>query len=72
MEKVLWLIKCVKVVCKVPAGDFSLDNASWLDRPAEVDSNQINILTETIQCYTMQVIVDILKLSKSSFENHFH
>ena len=27
---------------RLPAGDFSLDNAPWLGRPVEVDSNQIN------------------------------
>ena len=37
-----------KVVCE----DFSLDDAPWLDKPDEVDSNQIETLIENNQCYT--------------------
>ena len=43
---------CSKWLAKFHAGDFSLDNASWLGRPVEVDSDQISILIENIQCYT--------------------
>ena len=35
----------------------------WLGRPVEVDSNQIEVLTENN--LTMQEIADILKISKS-------
>ena len=31
---------------KFCAGDFSLDDAPWLDRPVEVGSNQIEALIE--------------------------
>ena len=54
---------------KVPAEDFSLDDAPLLGRPVEVDSNQIETLIESNQCYT---IANILKISKSSVENHLH
>ena len=35
---------------KFHAGDFSLDNAPWPDRSVEVDSDQIETLTENNQC----------------------
>ena len=44
MENGLQLIKLVKVVCEVCAGDFLLDDAPQLDIPVEVDSDQIEIL----------------------------
>ena len=37
---------------------------------SEVDSNQIETLTENNQRYTMQEIADVLKISTSSAENH--
>ena len=43
---------CQKWFTKFCAGDFSLDNALWLSRPVEVDSNQIETLIENNQCYT--------------------
>ena len=46
MEKVLWLIECVKSgLQKFRAGDFSLDDAPQLSKPVEVDSDQIEIFT---------------------------
>ena len=65
MEKVQCLTERVRVVCKVLFRDFSLDAAPWLGRPIEVDSDQIKTLIENKQCYTMQEIADILKISKS-------
>ena len=53
---------CQKWFVKFQAGDFSLNNDA---RPVEVDSNQIETLTENNQCYTMQEIANILKISKS-------
>ena len=53
---------CQKWFAKFHAGDFSLDDAPQSGRPVEVDSNQIETLTENNQ----------LKLSKSSTENHLH
>ena len=57
---------------KFCAGDFSLDNAPRSGRPVEVDSDQIETIIENNQCYTMLKIADILKISKSSNENHLH
>ena len=56
---------CQKWFAKFCAGDFSLDDAPPLDRPAEVDSNQIKTLVENYQCYTIQEMGNILKISKS-------
>ena len=63
---------CQKWFAKFHAGDFSLDDAPWSDRPVEVDSNQIETLTENNQRNTMKEIADILKIPKSSIENHLH
>ena len=49
---------------KFHARDFSLDDALWLGRPVEVDSDQIETLIENSQHYTMWEIADILKISK--------
>ena len=61
-----------KWFAKFCAGDFSLDNAPWSGRPSEVESNQIDTLTENNQRYTTREIANILKISKSSVENHLH
>ena len=50
---------------KFCAGDFLLDDASWSGRPVEVDSDQIETLTENTQRSTTQEIASILKASKS-------
>ena len=50
---------------KFRAGHFSLDNAPWLGRPFEADSNQIKTLIENNQCPTTGEITDMLKISKS-------
>ena len=63
---------CQKWLVKFHVGDFSQDNAPWLDRPVEVDSDQIKTLIENNQRYTTREIADILKVSKSSVENHLH
>ena len=57
---------------KFHAGDFSLDVAPQSCRPVEVDSDQIETFIENSQHYTTQEIADILKVSKSSDENHLH
>ena len=53
------------------AGDSLLDDAPRLDRPVEVDSDQIQTLTENNQHYTMWEVADILKnyLNKVIGEN---
>ena len=53
-----------KVVSKVFAGDFLLDNALQLGGPVEVDSDQTETLIENSQHYTTQERADILKISK--------
>ena len=63
---------CQKWFAKLRAGDFSLDYAPGSGRPVEVDSDQIETLVENNQCYTTWQIADILKISKSSLENHLH
>ena len=44
----------------------------WSGRPVEVDSDQIETIIENNQRYSMGEIPDILKISKSSAENHLH
>ena len=63
---------CQKWFAKFHAGYFLLDNVPWSDRPAEVDSNQIETLIENNQRYTTWEIANILKISKSSTEKHLH
>ena len=56
---------CQKWFVKFCAGGFSLDDAAWLGRPVEVDSDQIETLIEKNQHSTMQAIADILEIFKS-------
>ena len=63
---------CQKWFAKFCAGDFSLDSSPQLGRLVEVDSHQIETLSENNQHYTTWEIADILKISKSSVENHLH
>ena len=55
---------------KFHAGDFLLDDAPWLGRTVEVDSDQIK--TDNHQCYTMWERADILTISRSSVESHLY
>ena len=52
--------------------DFSLADAPRSGTQVEVDSNQIGTLIENNQRYTIREIANILKISKSSAENHLH
>ena len=61
---------CQKCFAKFCAGDFSLDDAPQLC--TQVDGDQIETLIESNQHYTMQEIANILKISKSTIENHLH
>ena len=63
---------CQKWFVKFRAGDFSLDDAPQSGRPVEVDSDQIRTLIENKQHYTMRETADILKISRSSVENHLY
>ena len=63
---------CQKWFARIRAGESLLDDALWSGRPVEVDSDQIETLIENNQRYTMRETADILKISKSSAENHSH
>ena len=63
---------CQKWFAKFCIGDFLLDYAPWSGRPIKVDSNQIKTFIENNQCHTSWEIAKILKISKSSSENHLH
>ena len=63
---------CQKGFAKFCAGDFLLDDAPWLGRPVEVDKDRIETIIENNQRYTTQEIANILRISKSSAENHLH
>ena len=63
---------CQKWFAKFHAGDFSLDGSPQSGRPVEVDGNQIKTLIEDNQRYNTQEIANILKISKTSTENHLH
>ena len=63
---------CQKWFSKFRAGDFLLDNAPQSGRSVEVDSDQIETIIENNQRYTTQEIAEILKIPKSSVENHLH
>ena len=65
-------LTCQKCFVKFCAGDSSLCDALWLSRPVELDSDHTETLTENNQHYTMREIAGILKISKSSVENHLH
>ena len=56
---------CQKRFVKFRARDFSLDNAPWLGRPIEIDSDQIKTLIENKQCYAMWEMANIVKIYKS-------
>ena len=53
--------KCQKWFVKFHAGDFLLDNVLWSGRLVEIDSSQIETLSEQNDCYTKQETDDILK-----------
>ena len=59
-----------KVVCEVSCWRFLAGRSPRSGRPVEVDRDQIETLIEN--SYTMREIADILKISKSSVENHLH
>ena len=63
---------CQKWFAKFPARDFLLDRAPQSSRPVEVDRDQIETIIENNQHYITREIADILKISKSSVENHLH
>ena len=61
-----------KWFAKFHAGDVSMNDAPWLGRLVEVDSDHIETSAESNQFYIMQEIADILKIFKSSIETHSH
>ena len=60
---------CQKGLVKFCDRDFSLDDSPQSSRPVEVDSET---LIESNHHHTMGKRADILKLCKSSAENHSH
>ena len=72
MEKVLWPIEHVKSGLQSSMLKISCWTMLVSGKPAEVDSNQIETIIENNQHYIMQEIAAILKISKSSTENHLH
>lgn len=52
-------------LAEFPAGGFSPDGAPWLVRPVEINSHQIETLTENNQCSTRQEGTGVLKIPKS-------
>ena len=63
---------CPKQFAKFCTGDFSQDDTPWSGRPIEADSIQIETFIENSQYCTTWEIADILKIPKSSAENHLH
>ena len=63
-------IGCQKWFAKFCVIDFSLDDAPQSGRSVEIDIDQIETLIKSSQCCTMQETPNILKISKSSTENH--
>ena len=55
---------CQKSYAKVRAGGFSLDDAPWLGRPIDIDSNQIKTLIENNKCCITWEVANILKIFK--------
>ena len=56
---------CQKWFAKFCVGDFSLDDVPRSGRSIEVGSDQIEILVEINQHYTMLEIANILKVPKT-------
>ena len=60
------------VACQCSCRRFLTGWCSMVVIPVEVDNSQIKTLVENNQCYTTWEIADILKISKSSIENHLY
>ena len=50
----------------------TLNNASWLSRPLEVDRNRIKILLKNNQWSVRLETTKILRISKTNIGNHLH
>ena len=68
MERVLWLIQVSKVIS---CWGFLLDDAPRSGRPVEIDGDQIETLTDSSQCCTLQETACI-RVSRSSTDSHLH
>ena len=51
---------------------FSQKVVPQLGRPVEFDNDSTETIFEYNQCYIMEEMADILKISKSSAKNYFH
>ena len=49
-----------------------LDNVPQLGRPVEADNDQTETLIKNNHHYALKEIANILKIAKSSLENHLH
>ena len=54
-----------QVVCEVSCCRFLAGHAPWPGRPADVDNEHIETLTENSQCSATQERADILRISRS-------
>ncbi|CAK9821561.1 Histone-lysine N-methyltransferase SETMAR [Anthophora retusa] len=52
--------------------DFSLNDEKRSGRPINIDKDQISSLIESNPHYTTREIAEMLRISKSSVENHLH
>ena len=64
--------KVSKVVCEVSCWRLLVGDTPWSGRPIEVDRDQIETLIENNQHYTIEEIVDILKILKLNVKNYSH
>ena len=69
MKKVLWLIECQKGFVKFRTRAFLLEDAPQVDQLKLI---AMQLKHQEQQCYMMQEIADVLKISKSSTENQLH
>ena len=61
-----------KVGCEVLCWRFLAGWCSWFGRPVEADNDQTETLIKNNHHYALKEIANILKISKSSLENHLH
>ncbi|KAL1139196.1 hypothetical protein AAG570_009255 [Ranatra chinensis] len=63
---------CQKWFSRFRSGNFSVQDAPRSGRPTEINSDEVKEMVDTNPRYTTRQIADILKISKSSVENHLH
>ncbi|KAL1131026.1 hypothetical protein AAG570_012264 [Ranatra chinensis] len=63
---------CHKWFSRFRSGNFSVQDAPRSGRPTEINSDEEREMVDTNSRYTTRQIADILKITKSSVENHLH